>query len=105
MFATALLATQKINFNYLLNRAKDEGVEKEIIGMLDKIDSTLASPRPDVEDILTLYKLRNRYAHIRRPLLKSLEVIQAVDMKHMSKDIVSPNQVVEYAGKQLGLRG
>lgn len=105
VFATALLATQKIDFNYLLNRAKDEGIEKEIIGILVKIDSTLASPHPNVEDILTLYELRNRYAHLRKPLLKSLEVIQATDMKHIPKDIVSLNQVVEYAGKQLGLRG
>lgn len=105
IFATALLATQKIDFNYLLNRAKDEGVEKEIIGILVKIDCTFASPHPNVEDIVTLYELRNRYAHFRRPLLKSLKVIQAIDMEHIPKDIVSPNQVVEYAGKQLGLRG
>jgi len=107
VFATALLATQKVDFNYLLRRAKEEGIEKEIIGILLVIDNTFASENPDVEDILTLYKLRDRYAHLRKSLLKSIEGTRqkVIDKEYPEKGILSPNQVVEYAGKQLGLRG
>ena len=106
MFAAALLATQKVNFNYLLKRAREEEIEKEIIGILREIDGALSSPYPNVEDILTLYKLRSRYSHQRRQLLKSIkETRQSTDGDYLSRDVLSPNQVVEYAGKQLGLRG
>jgi len=105
MFATALLATQKVNFNYLLRRAKQKGVEQEVIEILLCIDKALASPQPKVEDILTLYKLRNIYSHKRRQLLKSIEAHQRLDSDSLTNDMPSSNQVVEYAGKQLGLRG
>lgn len=106
VFATALLATQKMDFNYLLNRAKEAGVEKGIIGILLEIDRTFASPYPNVEDITTLYELRNRYADHRRQLLKSIEgTSQVIGSEYLPKYTVSQNQVVEYAGKQLGLVG
>ncbi len=102
VFATALLATQKIDFNYLVHRAKEAGIEKEIIRILDTIDKTFSSKNPDVEDIFTLYKLRSSYAQLRKPLLKVLREAPAVDK---GSQPITPNQVVEYAGKQLGLKG
>ena len=43
VFTTALLATQKVDFDYLLTRAKEAGVKKEILGILFEIDKALAS--------------------------------------------------------------
>jgi len=105
VFATALLATQKVDFNYLLNRAKEEGVENKILGILLEIDRTLSSAHPNVEDIRTLYELRKRYYHSRRSLLKSIQGIHLTDKQHVPTNIVSSNEVIEYAGKQLGIRG
>lgn len=102
VFATALLATQKVDFNYLLNRAREEGVGNKILGILLAIDKTFASAHPNVEDIRTLYELRNRYYHTRPRLLKA---IQGIDEHQTPPNIVSSNEVVEYAGKQLGIRG
>jgi hypothetical protein len=103
-FATALLATQKVDVDYLLYRAKQEGIEKEVIGILKLIDETFTSRNPDVEDIFTLYKLREIYARQRRYLPKSIRE-RSIERKSRVKDLITPNQVVEYAGKQLGLRG
>jgi hypothetical protein len=105
VFATALLATQKVDFNYLLNRAKEEGVTNEILGILLEIDKTLASAHPNVEDIRTLYELRKRYYHTRRPLLKSIQGIEITNKQNLPTNIVTSNEIVEYAGKQLGIRG
>ena len=103
VFATALLATQKVNFAYLLRRAKEESIEEEIIKILRVIDNTFASANPNVEDILTLYKLREKYAHLRKSLVRSIEGSKVIE--YPPKDTISSNQVVEYDGKQLGLRG
>lgn len=106
VFATALLATQKVDFVYLLTRAKEQGVENKILAILLEIDKALASPHPNVEDIRTLYELRKRYYHTRRRLLKSLQRIQVTTEKQeIPMKIVSSNEVIEYAGKQLGIRG
>jgi len=105
VFATALLATQKVDFDYLLYRAKEEGVENKILGILLAIDKTLFSAHPNVEDIRTLYELRKRCYRMRRPLLKSIQRIQTTDNQHIPENVVSSNQVIEYAGKQLGIRG
>jgi hypothetical protein len=105
VFATALLATQKIDFRYLLQRAREEGIEEEIIGILKTIDDTFASKDPDVEDILTLYKLRDNYARIRKSLLKALHGAPTAQKDSHLAEFITPNQVVEYAGKQLGIKG
>jgi hypothetical protein len=102
VFATALLATQKTDYHYLLQRAREEGIEEGITGILKTIDATFASKDPGVEDIFTLYKLRDNYARIRKPLLKALR--EALTVEEGSQ-LITPNQVVEYAGKQLGISG
>jgi hypothetical protein len=102
VFATALFATQKVDFEYLLTRAKETRVEKEILAILLAIDSTLSSARPNVEDVQTLYELRKVYQHSRRSVLR---LIQAIDRQGIPAEIVSSNEVIEYAGKQLGIRG
>jgi hypothetical protein len=112
VFATALIATQKIDFDYLLARAKQAGVERETMGILLSIDRALTSPHPDVEDIRTLYELRKLYQHARRQLLKSIQRAATGTTttdrqvgKMPSDVVVSSNEVIEYAGKQLGIRG
>lgn len=101
VFATALLATKRVDFGYLLFRAREEGVEEEILGILHEIDKTLASAHPNVEDIRTLYELRKMYYPVRPHLLKSIRASGMTEIKNM----VTSNEVVEYAGKQLGIRG
>jgi hypothetical protein len=105
VFSTALLATQNVNFNYLLKRAKEHRVAGEVIGILLEIDTTLASSHPNVEDFRTLYELRKRYYNTRTPLLKSIQAFERANGQVKPKNVVSSNEVVEYAGKQLGLRG
>lgn len=107
VFVTALLATQKIDLDYLLSRAQQEGVEKQIIQILRVIEETFATKNPDVEDIFTLYKLRNRYTHLhKKPLSKSIHDIQVISGGKLLPTVdVTPNQVVEYSGKQLGIKG
>ena len=102
VFVTAMLAPAKINFNYLLTRSKQLGVENEIANILLSIDKTLSSANPNVEDIRTLFKLRVTYEKTRESLLKALN---GIPTKSGLSEIVSSNEVIEYAGKQLGLRG
>jgi hypothetical protein len=104
MFTTALLATQKLDLNYLLSRAREQGTEKEIIEIIEVIDQTFSSKNPEVEDILTLYELRERYARLYKSIPRTTRAISTGHEKppHVS---IGPNQVVEYAGKQLGLKG
>ena len=103
VFATALLATRKIDIGYLLRRAKEEGVQKKVAAILLAIDKTLTSPAPNVEDVKTLYELRIRYQNLRRSLSKTIE--KEMHGKKVSREIVTPDEIIEYAGKQLGLRG
>ena len=105
VFVTAMLATQKVDLDYLLSRARDEGVREQIIEILKIIDGTFTSKNPDVEDILTLYELRNRYSQLHRSLSKSIHGTRTSGKKFQSIEELTPNQVVEYAGKQLGLKG
>lgn len=105
VFATALLATRKVDFDYLIKRARGEGVEREILSILLRIDKTLASANPGVEDIRTLFELRENYSHLRKPLLRAIQGAQSRVSRITQTKIVSPNEVIEYAGKQLGIRG
>ena len=102
VFVTALLATQKVDLQYLLFRARREGTEKEVMEILKVIDRTFSSRNPDVEDIFTLYKLRDNYLHLNRRFPRT--ILREVPPERRPA-IVSQNEVVEYAGKQLGLKG
>jgi hypothetical protein len=104
VFAVALLATQKIDYTYLLNRAKQQGQDKRITGILASIDRALSTSNPGVQDVPTLYELRKQYAPRRKALLDSIKETDRKIVK-IYQETVNPNEVVEYAGKQLGLRG
>ena len=104
VFATALLSTKRMDFSYLLRRAREERIEREILEILSQIDKTLASSHPQVEDLRTLFELRKSYVHVRGAITKSIKDIRTKP-SNPGKEIVSSNEVIEYAGKQLGIRG
>jgi hypothetical protein len=93
-FAAAMLATKKSDYGYLMQRAKERGVEDLVIGLLDEINYLLDSPKPEVDDIRTLYEIRKRLAsHARMSLqLKSRKIP------------LSPDEMVDIIGKQLGVK-
>jgi hypothetical protein len=93
-FCTAMLATKNVNQNYLMLRAKQKKVERLVAGLLDGIARVLDSPKPEVEDIRTLYEIRNQLAHhgrIRAP-------------GHSLRLLLSPDEMVDAIGKQLGVK-
>lgn len=106
VFITALLATKKVNLNYILSRAHRKGDEttRVLCALLLAIEDTLATPKPQVEDIAALFKLRETYSQLKRPPIHTLMSIDA-SVQKLSKDILTQEQVLEYAGKQLGIRG
>ena len=93
-FCAAMLATKKFNQGYLMHRAKERGVEDLVEGLLDGIVCLLTSPKPEVEDIRTLYKIRMRLAS-RAP----------ISIRHKSRRApLSPDEMVDVIGKQLGVK-
>jgi len=93
-FGAAMLATKKFNRAYLMRRAKERRVEDLVQGLLDEINYLRESPKPEVDDIRTLYAIRKRLVNNARvPLrLKS------------RKFMLSPDEMVDVIGKQLGVK-
>ena len=93
-FSAAMLATKNFNHGYLMHRAKERDIVDLVEGLLDEIDYLLNSPKPDVDDIRTLYEVRKRLAnHARMSLrLKSREFPLSLD------------EMVDIIGKQLGVK-
>lgn len=93
-FCAAMLAAKKFDREYLMQRAKMRGVADLIEGLLDEISYLLDSPKPEVDDIRTLYEIRKRLADHAlislRP--KSREFPLALD------------EMVDIIGKQLGVK-
>ena len=106
VFLTALLATKKIDVNYILRRARAKGKVKTRIlcALLLAIEDTLTSPKPHVEDIETLYKLRETYSKLKRPSMRTIMPVDESTQK-LSSQLLTQEEIVEYAGKQLGIRG
>lgn len=109
-FAVALLATQRADLHYLIIRAKQRGVLEYVLATLLKIEKTLSASFVDVEDIKTLYSLRSVYAKLRRPpierFVQSRSLSKTVEKaKRLSDELLTSNEVIEYAGKQLGISG
>lgn len=95
-FCAALLATKKFDYPYLMQRAKERRVGELIQELLDEIDYLLNSPKPEVEDIKSLYKIRRWFqsAHHRTPGRSPKP----------RWSLLSPDELVDVIGKQLGLK-
>ncbi|MFH0849095.1 MAG: hypothetical protein V1857_06300 [archaeon] len=93
-FCAAMLATKKFYHGYLMKRAKEERVEDLVQGLLDEISYLLNSPKPEVDDIRTLYEIRKRLAG---HTLMSLR-------PKSRKPPLSADEVVDVIGKQLGVK-
>jgi hypothetical protein len=91
----ALLATCSFDPVYLDRRAKEMGVGGLVKELLDEIGYIVSSPRPEVEDIRTLYAVRRRLGSLRRNV--------ALHDQEPRWDLLSPHELVDVAGKQLGL--
>ena len=93
-FCAAMLATKKFDHGYLTQRAKERNVEDPVERLLDEIDYLLNSPKPEVDDIRTLYEVRRRLAN-RAPM----------SLRPKSREFpLSPDEMVDVLGKQLGVK-
>jgi hypothetical protein len=93
-FGAAMLATRKLDHGYLMQRAKEKQVEDLVQGLLDEISYLLNSPKPEVDDIRTLYEIRNRLVSQRRTSLRPKS----------RKFPLSADEMVDVIGKQLGVK-
>jgi len=93
-FCAALLATKKFDRNYLIERATQRNVKDTIEKLLEEIDYVLYSPKPNVEDIRALFEIRKQLAN--RGLMTS--------SFHERKFLLSPDEMVDVIGKQLGVK-
>ena len=93
-FCAAMLATKKFDSEYLMQRAKMRGVVDLVEGLLDEISYLLDSPKPEVEDIRTLYEIRKRLANH-----------ALISLRPKSGEFpLSPDEMVDIIGKQLGVK-
>ena len=93
-FCAALLATKKFDRDYLIQRARRRNVGETVEKLLEEIGYVLNSPKPRVEDIQTLYAIRNQLAN--RGLMSS-----SYDER---KFPLPPDEMVDIISKQLGVR-
>jgi hypothetical protein len=93
-FAAAMLATGKIDYAYIMQRAKGKGVDDLVQRLLDEINYLLDSPKPAVEDIRTLFEIRRQLANHPRT---SVEV-------RSRRFPLSLDEMVDVIGKQLGVK-
>ena len=93
-FCAALLATKKFDRNYLIERAAQRNVKDKIEILLEELDYVLCSPKPNVEDVRALFEIRKQLAN-RGPKSSSF---------HERKFLLSPDEMVDVIGKQLGVK-
>jgi hypothetical protein len=93
-FCAALLATKKFDRDYLVQRARKRNVSETVERLLEEIDYVLSSPKPQVEDIRTLYEIRKQLAN--RPFMST--------SYNESRFPISADQMVDIIGKQLGVK-
>jgi hypothetical protein len=94
-FSVALLATKKFDQDYLMQRAKEKNVGHIVEGLLAEINYVLESPKPEVEDVRTLYQIRQRVAH---------RTSMPTTNYKSRKFPLLPDEVVDAIGKQLGVK-
>jgi hypothetical protein len=93
-FCAALLATKKFERDYLIRRANEKNVSETVERLLEEIGYVLYSPKPNVEDIRTLYEIRKQLA-TRGPMSTSFDE---------RKFPISSDEMVDIIGKQLGVK-
>jgi hypothetical protein len=93
-FCAALLATKKFDRDYLIKRATQRNVRETVENLLEEIDYVLYSPKPNVEDVRTLFEIRKQLAN-RGPMSTSFNERQF---------LLSPDEMVDVVGKQLGVK-
>jgi hypothetical protein len=93
-FCAAMLTAKRFDHEYLMRRAKERHVDDLVAGLLDEIDYLLNSAKPDVDDIRTLYEIRKRLAgRARKPAMPKPREFP-----------LSPDEMVDIVGKQLGVK-
>jgi len=93
-FCAALLATKKFDRDYLLKRATLSNVRDTVEKLLEEIGYVLYSPKPEVDDIRTLFEIRKQLANSRLTSTSFNE----------RQFLLSPDEVVDVIGKQLGVK-
>ncbi len=93
-FCAALLATKKFDRDYLIKRSRERKVGETVEGLLEEIGYVLYSPKPIVEDVRTLYEIRKQLAN--RGLTSG--------SYNERKFPLSPDEMVDIIGKQLGVK-
>jgi hypothetical protein len=93
-FCAALLATKKFDRDYLIQRARTRNVEDIIERLLEEINYVLNSPKPQVEDIRTLYEIRKQLAN--RALMAT--------SYNERKFLLPADELVDIIGKQVGVK-
>jgi len=93
VFCAALLATKKFDAQYLMRRAKERYVADIVESLLDEIDYLRFSPKPEVEDVRTLYEIRKQLTNRRQQWLNKSDRFR-----------MSPNELIDVVGKQLGVK-
>lgn len=93
-FGAVMLATRKIDYRYIMRRAKTKGVDDLVQGLFDEINYLLDSAKPAVEDIRTLFEMRRRLANHQRT---------SVQIK-LRRFPLSLDEMIDVIGKQLGVK-
>ena len=93
-FCAALLATKKFDRDYLIKKAIHRNVRKTVENLLEEIDYVLYSPKPNIEDVRTLFEIRKQLAN-RASMSTSPNERQF---------LLSPDELVDIIGKQLGVK-
>jgi hypothetical protein len=93
-FAAAMLATRRIDYGYLMQRAKREGVDRLVGGLMGEINYVLHSPKPAVEDVRTLFAIRRELANHRKTPVQT----------GSQRFPLSLDEMIDIIGKQLGVK-
>lgn len=93
-FCAALLATRRVDFEYLDRRATERGIVEVLNGLVEEIAFVLESPRPEVQDVRTLSLVRKHLGpRFRPPRVLGMEVFP-----------FPQEELVDILGKQLGVK-
>jgi hypothetical protein len=95
-FCAALLATKKFEQRYLTRRATERGVGGSTRELLDEIEFLLTSPKPDVDDVKSLYAIRKWFDAVHRR--------GSARPPEPRWSLLSRDELVDVIGKQLGLK-
>lgn len=95
-YCAALLATKRVDRAYLMRRARERGIGESIQELLDEIDYLFTSPKPELEDIKSLYAIRKwaQSNHRKTP----------PRAPNPRWSLLSKDELVDVVGKQLGVK-